>query len=105
MGKVVIRLEAGAETPDTWEYFNVQNGVTGDELAEFATKRSVWNAQNLGLVTQEEIDSGNISASIKGTWDSYNPYVHNQYAVNDTPDWKDYVPASVMPGNIIRVDQ
>ena len=98
MRKIVFHLTTGMVGTDAWEFYEFEDGVTDEELSDFAYDLAKNNAEMYGIysfseysddpeITDEELDSEEYDDNIDGAWYDYNPEEHDGHTIGGTPVW------------------
>lgn len=101
MRKIVIGMDAGFAGTDAWEFYEVPDGVTEEEMSEYAWQRGVQHAEMYGVyprceyegdpeIDEEELDSDSYSDNIEGWWEDYDPEKHDGHSHTGTPHWEQW---------------
>ena len=98
MRKIVLFLHTGYCGMDAWEFWQVPETATEDELDELSWDRAKDNAESFGIypaweyADSEDFDENDeaYSDNIEGSWEDYNPDKHDGHTMNGTPDWQEY---------------
>jgi hypothetical protein len=101
MRKIVIGMHAGMAGTDDWEFYEVPDDVTDEELGDFAWQLAVQHAETYGIyplseyvdnedISDEELDSDSYSDNIEGWYEEYDPKKHDGHSMNGIPNWQDY---------------
>lgn len=100
MRKIVVYMNAGMVGTDAYEFYEVRDTVTDEELDHFAWQRGVEHAESYGIyyspyyededMDEEELDSDSYSNNIEGWWEPYDSEKHDKYSMTGTPNWEHY---------------
>lgn len=98
MRKIVINMNAGMVGTDAYEFYEVPDGVTDEQLDEFAWQRGIENAETYGIHytpyywDDEDFDPDDehYSENIEGWWESYDQEKHDDFSYTGTPHWEQY---------------
>lgn len=99
MRKIVIGMDAGFAGTDAWEFYEVPDSVSTDDLSDFAWQRGKEHAESYGVypreeysdsdeISEEELDSESYSDNIEGWWEEYDPKLHDRHSHTGTPHWE-----------------
>jgi hypothetical protein len=94
-------MDAGQVGTDAWEFYEVPDDVTEEELNDYAWQLGIQHAEMYGIypreeyaadpdISDEELDSDSYSDDISGWWEDYDPEKHDKYSHNGTPHWEQY---------------
>lgn len=90
-------MDAGQAGTDAWEFYEVPDDVTDNQLSEFAWERAKDHAEMYGIYptehyTEEEIeeDQESYSDNIEGWYEEYDPVKHDGHSMTGTPSWNEY---------------
>jgi hypothetical protein len=98
MRKIAIGMYAGCAGTDAWEFYEVPDDISDDELSEFAWQRGKDHAEAYGIYPREEYsdteefdeDDECYSDNIEGWWEDYDPKLHDGHAIGGKIYWKHY---------------
>lgn len=98
MRYIVIGMHAGMAGTDSWEFYEVPDATTDDELSEFAWQRGKEHAEMYGVYPREEYldtpdyddDADYYSDNIEGWWEPYDSVKHDGHTMTGTPHWEQY---------------
>lgn len=97
MRKIVIGMDAGIAGTDAWEFYEVPDHVTDNQLSEFAWERAKDHAEMYGIypteyATDEELaeDPESYNDNIEGWYEEYDPEKHDGHTMTGTPHWEEY---------------
>lgn len=98
MRRIVIGMFAGFAGTDAWEFYEVPDEISDEELSDFAWECAKNHAEMYGVYPREEYDevedlecSGDsYSDNIDGWWELYDPNEHDGHTMTGTPDWQRY---------------
>jgi hypothetical protein len=96
--KIVIGLDAGMVGTDSYEFWEVPDTATDDELYELCWERAKNHAEMYGIYPREEYaatedfdeDEESYSDSIEGWFEDYNPSKHDGHRVGGDRSWQEY---------------
>ena len=96
--KIVLFLHTGYCGMDAWEFWEVPNTATEDELSALAWERAKDNAEMYGLYPREEYsdepdydeNSESYSDGIEGSFQDYDPRKHDDHRVGGDTSWQEY---------------
>lgn len=98
MRKIVISGSAGQCGTDFWEFYEVSEDATDEELSDLAWQCALANAEMYGIyhtpdyqdseeLTDEELDSDQYSEDIDGGYEDYDPEKHDGHTMTGVPKW------------------
>jgi hypothetical protein len=98
MRKIVLFLHTGYCGMDAWEFWEVPDTATDDELNELCWERAKENAEMYGIYPYEEYadepdfdeDDESYSHGIEGSFADYNPDKHDGHRINGDTSWQEY---------------
>ena len=98
MRKIVIGMNAGCVGTDAWEFYEVPDDVTDEELNDFAWQRGLDHAEMYGIYyaphywddESYDPDDDCYSENIEGWWEPYDSEKHDGYSHSGTPHWEQY---------------
>lgn len=98
MRKIVLTLHTGYGGMDSYEFWEVSDTATDDELYALCWERAKENAESYGIYPREEYldepdfdeDSDSYSDNIEGSFQDYNPDQHDGYRVGGDRSWQTY---------------
>lgn len=98
MRKIVLFLHTGYCGMDSWEFWEVPETATDDELHDLAWQAAKANAEMYGIYPREEYldesdfdeDDDQYSDGIEGSFEDYDPEKHDGHTVGGIPDWQKY---------------
>lgn len=99
MRKIVIGMDTSMVGTDGWEFYEVPDHVTDEQLDEFAWQRGLEHAEMYGIyyrphyedeLTEEELDLDSYTENIDGWWEEYDPEQHDKLSMTGTPNWVQY---------------
>ena len=100
MRKIVIGMDAGYAGTDAWEFYLVPDGVSDDELSDFAWQCGKDHAESYGIYPREEYadiaeydeedDDDCYSDNIEGWWEDYDPEKHDGHSIGGKIHWEQY---------------
>lgn len=92
MKKIVVGMHTGYCGMDGWEFFEVPESMTEDELYKLAWDCAVQNAEMYGIYpecyySEEDVaqDPESYSDNIEGWWEIYDPEQHDGHTITGTP--------------------
>ena len=96
--KIVIGLDAGMAGTDSYEFWEVPETATDDELYQLCWERAKNHAEMYGIYPREEYvdtedfdeDDESYSEGIEGWFEDYNPGKHDGYRVGSDTSWQTY---------------
>jgi hypothetical protein len=96
--KIVIGLDAGMVGTDSYEFWEVPETATDDELYELCWERAKNHAEMYGIYRREEYvdtedfdeDDESYSDSIEGSFEDYNPDKHDGHRIGGDRSWQTY---------------
>lgn len=98
MRKIVLFLHTGYCGMDAWEFWEVPEDASDDELHELAWERAKYNAESYGIYPSSEWNEDSdddefdeqYSDSIEGSWEPYDSEKHDGYRVGGDTSWSTY---------------
>lgn len=97
MKKIVIHCLTSQVGTDSWEFFEVPDDMTENELNELAETCAQQNAEMYGIYSPsdsyDEYDNGEpveddeADDNIEGYWMVYDPELHDGHSMGGIPDW------------------
>jgi len=98
MRRIAIGMDAGCAGTDSWEFYEVPDGVTDEELTEFAWQRGLDHAESYGIYytphyeDTEDFDENDecYSENIEGWWEEYDPKKHDGHSIGGKIHWGKY---------------
>jgi hypothetical protein len=96
--KIVISLDAGMAGTDSYEFWEVPETATDDELNELCWERAKDHAEMYGIYPRDEYldtedyddDDESYSINIEGSFEDYNPDEHDGHRVGNDTSWETY---------------
>ena len=96
--KIVLFLHTGYCGMDAWEFWEVPEDATDDELDDLAWERAKDNAESYGIYPREEYanmaddfeDDESYSDNIEGSWQDYDPEKHDGHRIGGDKSWSRY---------------
>lgn len=96
--KIVISMDAGQAGTDGYEFYEVPESMTTEELDDFAWQCGKDHAEMYGIYPRDEYvdtedfdeDDESYSDGIEGSWEHYNPEKHDMHSMTGTPSWSVY---------------
>lgn len=98
MRKIVIGMHAGQAGTDAWEFYEVPDDVSDDELSVFAWACGKDHAEMYGIYPRceyeddEDVDTDDecYSENIEGWWEEYDPAIHDGHRIGNEIHWNKY---------------
>ena len=98
MRKIVLFLHTGYAGMDSYEFWEVPEDTTDDELEELCWERAKCNAESYGIYPLSEyegdddfnVDDESLSDNIEGSFEDYDPDKHDGYRVGGDTSWDTY---------------
>lgn len=94
MRKIAIGMDAGMAGTDAWEFYEVPESMTDDELSDFAWQCGKAHAEMYGIYPREEYDDidededgDQYSDNIEGWWEDYDPVKHDGHTIGGIIQW------------------
>jgi len=96
--KIVIGMDAGFAGTDSYEFWEVAETATEDELNDLCWERAKNHAEMYGIYPREEYvdtedfdeDDESYSDNIEGWYEDYDPEKHDGHTTTGTPHWNTY---------------
>lgn len=94
--KIVIIMDAGIAGTDAYEFYEVPESMTTEELDAFAWQCGTNHAEMYDIYpccdySDKEVEDDNTySEDIEGSWEDYNPEKHDVHSMTGTPSWSVY---------------
>lgn len=92
--KIVIHCTTNTIGTDSWEFVEVEDSITEEELNDLAYEYALSNAEGYSIYPPsdssgwDEEDDEEADDSIEGTWYLYDPKLHDMYIRNGIVDWR-----------------
>lgn len=99
MRKIVFGLYGGAVGTDAWEFYEVPEDVTDEELSDYAWELAVDHAAMYGYypryeyegeLSEEELEDECYTEYIDGWWEPYDPDKHDGHRVGGDTSWRTF---------------
>ena len=99
MRKIVLFLHTGYCGMDSWEFWEVPETTTEDELYDLAWQCAKDNAEMYGIYPRHEYEGEEegyneedecYSDNIEGSFEDYDPDKHDGYRVGGDTSWNQY---------------
>lgn len=97
MRKIVLFLHTGYVGIDSHEFWEVSETATQQELDELCWERAKDHAEMYGIYPYEEYydepdfeDNESYSHGIEGSFEDYNPELHDGHRVGGDTSWQEY---------------
>lgn len=97
MRKIVLFLHTGYCGMDAWEFWEVPETATDDELNELCWERALYNAESYGIYPpseeyddSEDYDYDSYSDNIEGSFEDYDPDKHDGHRISGDNSWSQY---------------
>lgn len=92
MRKIVIHCETNTVGTDLWEFVEVEDDITDNQLDDLAYEYAVSNAESYGIYPPHEDDDDDAAEdadeSIGGAWYDYVPEKHDRHTMGSgEPSW------------------
>lgn len=91
MRKIVIHCETSTVGTDSWDFVEVSNEYTTEEIDSIAYEYALSNAESYGIYPphedDDEEDAEDADDSISGAWYDYVPEKHDIYTIGGSPSW------------------
>ena len=97
MRKIVLFLHTGYCGMDSWEFWEVPETLTDDELDELCWERALHNAEMYGIYPYPrdedfdyDEDDESYSDGIEGYFEDYDPHKHDGHRIGGDQSWSKY---------------
>lgn len=95
MRRIVIGMDAGYAGTDSWEFYEVPEGISDDELSDFAWQCGLNHAESYGYYPRPDYETDDeddecYSDNIEGWWEDYDPVKHDGHRIGGEIRWERY---------------